>query len=378
MLKPLFSILAGLNLLSGIATAAADIKTVNVGTSPSALTVGTHNSTPKVYVANSGSNNVTVLDAFGNVLKTVSVGKQPSNILAWGERVYAINNYGNSISVLETSTDSVTATLPTGNGPFAVIGNTKAGNVYVANSGHSSVMDKNFSITVIGSDAQVAGTIPVPFRPTCLAVDTSANRLYVGVRDEKNRNSQLGILVIDGSTLAFLDTIYLDAPPSAIAINPRTGYLYTVSSTRSPSYRNPSGTNWWPIRIFDTRNDYNELNAAMGGQMTVSILVNPDANLVYVSNFGDGTVTVLNGADNSQAAVINTQGQYTRGMAGDAAISRVYAVNEKSGSVAVIDSTSFSWLATVGASPGQITLIPGVAAFVVNYKGNSVTRIQIH
>jgi len=79
----------------------------------------------KVYVANTGSFNpstVSVLDTATNTISaTVAVGNGPVGVAVKpdGSKVYVANEGANSVSVVDTATNTVIATIPVGNAPDA-------------------------------------------------------------------------------------------------------------------------------------------------------------------------------------------------------------------------------------------------------------------
>lgn len=91
-----------------------------VGESPLGITVTPDGS--KVYVTNSGSNNVSVIDTATNIVTaTVPVGNDPVGVAVTpeGTRIYIANSGSNSVSVIDTITNTVTATVDVGNNPVA-------------------------------------------------------------------------------------------------------------------------------------------------------------------------------------------------------------------------------------------------------------------
>jgi YVTN family beta-propeller protein len=67
------------------------------------------------YVSNQGSNSVSVLDTASNtIVKTVLVGTSPAGLAVTpdGAHVYVSNQGSNSVSVLDTASDTVVATIP--------------------------------------------------------------------------------------------------------------------------------------------------------------------------------------------------------------------------------------------------------------------------
>ena len=83
-----------------------------------------------------GSNTVSVIDTATNtVTATVNVGSDPVGVAVNpdGTKVYVTNSDGNNVSVIDTATNTVTATVNVGNGPFGVAVNPDGTKVYVAN-----------------------------------------------------------------------------------------------------------------------------------------------------------------------------------------------------------------------------------------------------
>jgi YVTN family beta-propeller protein len=80
---------------------------------------GTH-----AYVANGGSNNVSVIATATNTLvATLAVGSGPSGVAVTpdGAHVYVANRVPNNVSVIDTATNTVeAATIPVGNLPIGV------------------------------------------------------------------------------------------------------------------------------------------------------------------------------------------------------------------------------------------------------------------
>src|SRR5476651_1623611 len=72
------------------------------------------------YVANGNSNNVSVIDTSSNtVVATVTVGMSPSGVAITpnGAFAYVANFNSNNVSVIDTSSNTVVATITVGMGP---------------------------------------------------------------------------------------------------------------------------------------------------------------------------------------------------------------------------------------------------------------------
>jgi len=123
----------------GVSVAQTVVVTVPVGTNPWA--VGVNPTTNKIYVANQGSNTVSVINGADNsVVATVPVGRYPYAVGANPEtdKVYVANICSNTVSVINGADNSV-ATVPVGVCPIAVGVNPTTNKVYVANMSSSNV-----------------------------------------------------------------------------------------------------------------------------------------------------------------------------------------------------------------------------------------------
>src|SRR5262249_789210 len=88
------------------------------------------------YITTSGSNTVSVIDtATDAVTATISVGHSPLGVAVTqdGSKVYVANTSDNAVSVITTATDRVTTTIPVGIQPRGVAVTPDGGKVYVAN-----------------------------------------------------------------------------------------------------------------------------------------------------------------------------------------------------------------------------------------------------
>src|SRR5436190_940249 len=85
-----------------------------------------------------------------------------------------ITNYGsNDVSVIATSTNTVTATIPVGSFPLGVAVTPDGGKVYVTNYGSATVL------VIATSNDAVITAIPVGFFPDGVAVTPDGSAVYV-------------------------------------------------------------------------------------------------------------------------------------------------------------------------------------------------------
>lgn len=110
--------LAGL-ALSAPVTAQSVVATIGAGNRPVATAVNPV--TNKIYVANTGSNSVTVIDGASNSTTTVATGARPTAIAIDSVRnnIYVANRQGHSVTVIDGLTQGK-ATVAVGSFPVGL------------------------------------------------------------------------------------------------------------------------------------------------------------------------------------------------------------------------------------------------------------------
>lgn len=114
-----------------------------------------------VYVTNSGNNSVTVFQGSNNgILAVIPVGTQPVGVASSpdGAFVYITNKGDNTVSVINTTTNIVTKTISVGSNPIGISVTPDGKKVYVANSGSSTVSIINTTTNVVSASVDVYNT----------------------------------------------------------------------------------------------------------------------------------------------------------------------------------------------------------------------------
>lgn len=203
------------------------------------------NAGPFAYITNQSSNTVSVVDTATDTLTaTIPVGTRPRRLAinAFATELYVSNLNSNTVSVINTDDSSplkntVVATIPVGNGPAGVVYSVDGTKVYVVNSTDSTV-------SVIDTvQRQVIGTITVGpqvssgfFAPHGIAIQPSGQKVFV-VNGAGN-----SISVIDTATNTSSIPISVSSPTGA-ALSLDGSKLYVVNQVPSQSVQ---------ISIFDT------------------------------------------------------------------------------------------------------------------------------
>ena len=180
-----------------------------------------------LFVTNQLSHTVSIVDTTTDtVIKTVPVGNTPyeSVYVSSTSLLYVTNSVTNDVSVIDVTdplTATVIATIPVGTFPFGIDYNSANEQVYVSNSFSNAV-------SVIDADSgsgnfnTVVKSIPVGAFPTGLAVNDSTNKIYIG-----NLISN-GVSVIDGSTDT-VDSTIAALGPGRISIDQINNHAFVAN-----------------------------------------------------------------------------------------------------------------------------------------------------
>ena len=293
---------------------------VRVGTDPTAVAIDPR--TGRIYVANSGSLSVTVLDgSTRGVVATVSLPSRPWNIALNQRtgRVY-VTTAESAVTVIDTSTNSVSATVPLPSRPWGIAVNHRANRIYVATS--------DASVAVIDGDRDaVAGSIPVPTRPWAVAVIPETNRVYVTSQESRT------LSVIDGATGTVVSNIDIRTRACGVATNPRTNRIF-VTSLDASAVTVVDGVS---LAVVET---------LLTPSAVCGVAVNAQTNRVYVSTQETGSVSVLDPQAGSRAVL------ETRSLFGTTRATEVLPndidVNPQGDGVYVVNKTARSLVTATG------------------------------
>jgi YVTN family beta-propeller protein len=322
-----------LSLCGPIGFASAQTATAAVTTGSRPFSVAVNPLTNKVYVANAGSNNVTVIDGATNSTATVAAGTSPQSVAVnpVTNKIYVANQGSNNITVIDGATNN-TATVAAGTSPLSVAVNPLTNKIYVANQGSGNV-------TVIDGATNNTAAVTAGSSPQAVAVNPATNKTYVANRGSGN------VTVIDGATNS-TTTVAAGTSPQSVAVNPAANKIYVANSG--------SGN----VTMIDGAS--NNTTTVIAGTSPQSLVVNPVTNKIYVANSGSGNVTVIDGATNNATTV--TAGTSPQSVAVNALTNKIYVANSGSGNVTVID----------GATNATVTLTAGSGA--ISVAANPVTN----
>jgi YVTN family beta-propeller protein len=296
-------------------------------------------------------------------------------------RVYVANTSSGTVTVLDGTSNAPLASIAVGTGPATIAVNATTNRVYV-------VLSTDQLAVINGATNAVTGTVSFPSGSSArgVAVNESANRIYVALDDNN------AVAVVDGAALTYT-TIGGMQDARQVAFNPSTNRLYvTWIDGQSTAHK---------INVFDaSTNGLITTISALGGIPAENIALDPVANRVYFSG-ANPAIGVIDGATNTllttipvtttpafapPSSTLNGSAPVTQALAVDPGSGLVYATSDN-GTLAVIDGTGGSVVGTlavgsrpagvaVNASNGKWYASLGAASAVLALPGGSTTVEQ--
>ncbi|MDT5096027.1 MAG: hypothetical protein QOH60_5390, partial [Mycobacterium sp.] len=253
-----------------------------VGSSP----IGVAVSATKTYVANQGSNTISVIDRANPSATPVTV-----NVVS-SPRVMALSADGsrlfvggiNAVSVINTATNTVVGTVTTNAGQINGIAvyspaGSQQQKVYVSNQNTNTV--SVITATPATDSYAISATISGQSLPTGLALSTDGSKLYVA-----NWNSASVRVINTATNQPIGNSIAVGANPFGLAISPDGSRLYT--------------SNWGSstVSVINTTTPTPTVSSIAVGPNPFGIALSPDGSVLYAPNAND-TVSVINTKTNT-------------------------------------------------------------------------------
>ncbi|WP_264992697.1 protein kinase domain-containing protein, partial [Mycobacterium montefiorense] len=253
---------------SGPPTIAASIRVGN-----GAFGVAVDSAGHSVYVANTGSNSVSVVDTTSRtVTATIAVGRHPVGVAVdpSTRTVYVTNFDDASVSVIDITSSKVIARVEVGTHPGGVAVDPDARIAYVTSG-------DNASVSVIDTTTHaVTATVPTGKGPSRVAIDRTAHRLFVTTADPT-------VTVIDTANRTVVGSVALRVHPAGIAVDSASHTAYIASGDDAS------------VSLVDTISL--DVTASVPvGQRPAGVAVDPPTNTAYVANYSGASVSVIDTA----------------------------------------------------------------------------------
>lgn len=279
----------------------------------------------------------------------------PSQVFTQTPKAY-ISNYGsNNLSVINTATNTVTATVATGMWPYSCAVTPNGTKAYVTNFGSNTISVINTATNT------VSATIPMTSFPAGLVITPDGSKVYV-----TNSN---------GTTISVIST----ATDVVIASVPLTAqYVYDLAITPNGATIYAARSNFIYVISTASNTVTSTINAANGSDNFVTTAITPDGTKAYTVCAGGNRVAIINTATKTITGYINV-GTNPFGISITPNGTAVYVANRGSNNISVIDIAANAVTATipVGTFPVGIDITPdGTKAYVTNRNSNNVSVIN--
>jgi YVTN family beta-propeller protein len=306
------------------------------------------------YITNANSNNVSVINTATNtVIATIPVGSGPLGVAVTPDRskVYVANS-DNTVSVINTATNSVTIAIPVPSpNPFHPGGLTgvavtpDSSKVYVVNFGEGFQIGAPGTVSVIDTATNtVTTTMPIDRGAAGtagsygVAVTPDGSKVYIA------NNSADTVSVIDTATFTVSATIPIACCPFGVAVSPDSTKVYVTSDDEAGD-----------VSVIDTAMNTVTGRIQVGGVAPIGIAVSPNGSRLYVATLLSNSVSVIDTATNTKIATIpvgqlQQHDRFPYGIALTSNGSKVYVANscstiggvcfDATDSVSVIDTAT--------------------------------------
>ncbi len=312
----------------------------------------------KMFVPNYADGTLSVIDTSTLlVTATVPVGANPRRLLCneATHRVYVVNaTTPGTLTVVDATTSAVVATVAVGADPRTVGANFLLDEVYVANYGSNtlSVVDTNTNAVV--------ATIPVGVGPGAPTSNDRLQRTYVPSATDGT------VTVIDQRTRSVAATIKVGSAPQYAAPDGQHGKVYVNNVADRTMSVIDSATNTVVATLptgAGTSFDFPSVNGVY--------------RRAYLPNATDNTVTVIDTDTDTVVAAIPVGASPVDALA-DATTGDLYVVNQGGNSVTIVDAATHAVIGTLGVGGGPTRVFTlGDRIFVLNANGNNRDSVTV-
>lgn len=241
----------------------------------------------EVFAVSASNDSVLGMTLVGDGTGEMAMAYDPST-----GNIYVADSGSNNVTVIADTTDTVVATIPVGVSPQYAVFDPTNGDIYVSNANSSNVS------VISGNTNRVVASIPLPdLSPEQGAYDPGDQYLYFVSRFDSTGKR---VAVLDGQTNSFLTNVSgnLSWPGGGVAYDSWNGEIYVqygesmlgvINGTRLAGNISLNATNWGEGVAFDSSNGDVYVGGAPGAvipvaNMSVSI-VSPLGSLPFISSF---------------------------------------------------------------------------------------------
>ncbi|MFF3122914.1 beta-propeller fold lactonase family protein [Streptomyces sp. NPDC057908] len=330
-----------------------DAKDVYAADRPGKLSPVVKDFPSRVYVPNTNSDTVSVIDpATYKVIQTIKVGRQPQHVVpSWDLKTLWVNNdIGDSLTAIDPATGKVSRTVPVSD-PY---------NLYFTPDGKYAVVMASMDRQLVFRDAhtmKTAKTVPV----SCAGVnhaDFSMDGRYFIVSCEFSGE----LLKVDTARMKVVGRQKLPfkgAMPQDVKLSPDGGTFY-IADMMANGVWVLDGKKFTTPKLLPT------------GKGAHGLYVSRDSKEMYISNRGEGSISVFDFAQRKLAKKWRLPNGGSPDMGGVSADGKVLWLSGRYNSeVYAIDTTSGKQLARipVGRGPHGLAVYPQPGRYSLGHTG---------
>jgi DNA-binding beta-propeller fold protein YncE len=353
-----------------------------------------------IYVINGATCNGQVISGCGKTPPTVTVGSTPGDVVVdpLTGSVFVANEEDSTVSVIDgkicnathnAGCDQHPPVMATGFNPEYLDVDLATDTVYVANYVDNTISVLNGAACSPAHQTgcrQEAPTIAVGNGTQGIAVNQTDDTIY-SANGSDNNLSVINAAVCNAGVPAGCrrawPTVTTGSSPLAVAVNQRTNTIYTANADPN---NGDAGTT---VSVIDgTTCNSQVTSGCRQAPATVTVGSGPDAlavnettDTIYVTNYSDGTVSVINGATcnaTTRSGCGRTPptipvGDNPKGVAVDEATDTVYVTNSADGTVSIINGATCNATVTTGCAQRPPTVDVGIEPFGVAVEGATDT-----
>jgi YVTN family beta-propeller protein len=294
------------SLYTALSAQQATVSQVVLPASTSGAIGGAASSNGNLYIADSGSNDVNVIAAGGNVVnQTIPVGARPVMVAtnANGAKAYVINHDDNTVTIIGTQDNSIIATIKVGAQPIWGVMSNDGIDVFIVNQGDGTVSVIDTTLDIVFTTINLNGTAASAALQSNFAFyDNVRKRVYVTNPGDKS----VTIIKADSINLGatpqilpvFLAKVSLSGSPISVgAIADGTRAYAALANcpagiNHTNLLANLAGCAGNQVSVIDAV-AFIEKKVIPVGSGAVSLAPSVDGTRVYVTNAHDGTISVI-------------------------------------------------------------------------------------
>ncbi|MCI4372654.1 MAG: hypothetical protein L3K02_03305, partial [Thermoplasmata archaeon] len=263
------------------------------------------------------------------------------------------NYYANDLGVLNTSTNTMASTTPSGIHPAAFAYDRGKGEIFVTNYGSSNVSVIN------ATTSQTVANISVGSYPWSIAYDARQGELFV-----TNFNSA-NVSVINDSTNSVVANFSVGSPALGVVYDSGAGEAFVTN--------------------YDS-NNVTVINASTlvrvatipVGDYPWGLTYDNDSQQVFVANYASNNVSVINGTTNTVVSTVAV-GSYPDALTYDSVQKEILIANYGSNSVSLVSGATNTFVGSVavGITPSDLTYdSSGGDIYVSNFDGGTLSILS--